>query len=123
MIKTNKGVYPTRAGELVPIHVEILAIQDEFKESRFKFVIGDYIFDRGEKRYLNDRTITLSYAERDALKTAILTQISVVGSESEINKTILPNSLMYFVINDFVDVENQKLIYGTIPTDWVICTE
>ena len=123
MIKTNKGVYPTRAGELVPIYIEILAIQDEFKESRFKFVIGDYIFDRGEKRYLNDRTITLSYAERDALKTAILTQISVEGSESEINKTILPNSLMYFVINDFVDVENQKLIYGTVPSDWEICTE
>ena len=123
MIKTNKGVYTTRAGELVPIHIEILAIQDEFKESRFKFVIGDYIFDRGEKRYVNDRTITLSYAERDALKTAILTQISVEGSESEINKTILPNSLMYFVINDFVDVENQKLIYGTVPSDWEICTE
>lgn len=123
MIKTNKGVYPTRAGELVPIHIEILAIQDEFKESRFKFVIGDYIFDRGEKRYVNDRTITLSYAERDALKTAILTQISVEGSESEINKTILPNALMCFLINDFVDVENQKLIYGTIPSDWEICTE
>lgn len=123
MIKTNKGVYPTRAGELVPIHIEILAIQDEFKESRFKFVIGDYIFDRGEKRYVNERTITLSYAERDALKTAILTQISVEGSESEINKTILPNSLMYFIINDFVDVENQKLIYRTIPSDWEICTE
>ena len=120
MIKTNKGVYPTRAGELAPIHIEILAIQDEFKESRFKFVIGDYIFDRGEKRYVNDRTITLSYAERDALKTAILTQISVEGSESEINKTILPNSLMYFVISDFVDVENQKLIYGTSPKDWKI---
>ena len=123
MIKTNKGVYPTRAGELVPIYIEILAIQDEFKESRFKFVIGDFIIDRGEKRYVNDRTITLSYAERDALKTAILTQISVEGSESEINKTILPNSLMYFVINDFVDVENQKLIYGTVPSDWEICTE
>lgn len=119
-IKTNKGVYPTRAGELVPIHIEILAIQDEFKESRFKFVIGDYIFDRGEKRYVNDRVINLSYAERDALKTAILTQISVEGSESEINKTILPNALMYFVINDFVDVDSQTLIYGTIPTDWVI---
>lgn len=120
MIKTNKGVYPTRAGELVPIHIEILAIQDEFKESRFKFVIGDYIFDRGEKRYVNDRVINLSYAERDALKTAILTQISVEGSESEVNKAILPNALLYFVLNDFVDVEAQTLIYGTTPNDWEI---
>lgn len=120
MIKTNKGVYPTRAGELVPIYIEILAIQDEFKESKFKFVIGDYIIDRGEKRYINDRVINLSYAERDTLKNAILTQITVEGSESEINKTILPNSLMYFIINDFVDVENQKLIYGTVPSDWEI---
>lgn len=118
MIQTNKGVYPTRAGELVPIHIEILAIQDEFQESRFKFVIGDYIFDRGEKRYVNDRVINLSYAERDALKNVILNQISVEGSESEVNKAILPNSLLYFVVNDFVDVENQTLIYGTVQSDW-----
>lgn len=120
MIKTNKGVYPTRAGELVPIHIEILAIQDEFKESRFKFVIGDYIFDREEKRYVNDRVINLSYAERDALKNVILNQIIVEGSESEVNKAILPNALLYFVLNDFVDVEAQTLIYGTTQNDWEI---
>lgn len=120
MIKTNKGVYPTRAGELVPIHIEILAIQDEFNESRFKFIIGDYIIDRGEKRYVNDRVIYLSYTERDALKNVILNQITVEGSESEVNKTILPNALLYFVMNDFVDVETQTLIYGTISSDWEI---
>ena len=120
MIRTNSGVYPTRAGELVPIYIEILAIQDEFNESRFKFVIGDYIFDRGEKRYVNDRVINLSYAERDALKNVILNQIIIEGSESEVNKAILPNALLYFVLNDFVDVDAQTLIYGTTPNDWEI---
>ena len=121
MIKTNKGVYPTRAGELVPIYIEILAIQDEFKESRFKFVIGDFIEENGNKKYLSERTINLSYAERDALKQNILQQISTEGmSESEVNKFILPQSLLYFVTNDFVGVETQTLIYGTSPQDWQI---
>lgn len=121
MIKTNKGVYPTRAGELVPIHIEVLAIQDEFNESKFKYVIGDYIIDRGEKRYINDRNISFSYAERDALKQNILQKISTEGmTESEVNKFILPYALLYFVTNDFVDVDTQTLIYGTSPKDWEI---
>lgn len=119
MIQTNRGVYPTRAGELVPIHIEVLAIQDEFNKSKFKYVIADYIIDRGEKRYINDRNINFSYAERDALKQNILQQISTEGmSESEVNKFILPYALLYFVTNDFVDVETQTLIYGTSPQDW-----
>ena len=121
MIQTNRGVYPTRAGELVPINIEILAIQDDFENNLFKYVIGDYIIERGEKRYISDRTIILSYAERDTLKQNILQQVSVEGmTESEVNKFILPHSLLYFVVNDFVDVDAQTLIYGTSPKDWEI---
>ena len=121
MIQTNRGVYPTRSGELVPIHIEILAIQDDFENNLFKYVIGDFIEENGNKKFLSDRTITLSYAERDALKQNILQQISTEGmSESEVNKFILPYALLYFVTNDFVDVETQTLIYGTSPQDWEI---
>ena len=121
MIKTNRGVYPTRNGQLTAVGIEILAIQDDFENNSFKYVIGDFIEENGNKKYLSDRTINLSYAERDALKQNILQQISTKGmSESEINKFILPQSLLYFVTNDFVGVETQTLIYGTSPQDWQI---
>ena len=121
MIKTNRGVYPTRNGQLTAVGIEILAIQDDFENNLFKYVIGDFIEENGNKKYLSDRTITLSYAERDALKQSILQQVSTEGmSESEVNKFILPQSLLYFVTNDFVDLEKQTLIYGTNPQDWQI---
>ena len=121
MIKTNRGVYPTRNGQLTAVEIEILAIQDDFENNSFKYVIGDFIEENGNKKYLSDRTINLSYAERDALKQNILQQISTEGmSESEVNKFILPQSLLYFVTNDFVGVETQTLIYGTSPQDWQI---
>ena len=122
MIKTNRGVYPTRNGQLTAVGIEILAIQDDFENNSFKYVIGDFIEENGNKKYLSDRTINLSYAERDALKQNILQQISTEGmSESEVNKFILPYALLYFVTNDFVGVETQTLIYGTSPQDWEIC--
>ena len=122
MIQTNRGVYPTRNGQLTAVGIEILAIQDDFENNLFKYAIGDFIEENGNKKYLSDRTINLSYAERDALKQNILQQISTEGmSESEINKFILPQSLLYFVTNDFVGVETQTLIYGTSPQDWEIC--
>lgn len=121
MIKTNRGVYPTRNGQLTAVGIEILAIQDDFENNLFKYAIGDFIEENGNKKYLSDRTINLSYAERDALKQNILQQISTKGmSESEVNKFILPHSLLYFVTNDFVGVETQTLIYGTSPQDWEI---
>jgi hypothetical protein len=121
MIKTNRGVYPTRNGQLTAVGIEILAIQDDFENNLFKYAIGDFIEENGNKKYLSDRTINLSYAERDALKQNILQQISTEGmSESEVNKFILPQSLLYFVTNDFVGVETQTLIYGTSPQDWQI---
>ena len=121
MIQTNRGVYPTRNGQLTAVGIEILAIQDDFENNLFKYAIGDFIEENGNKKYLSDRTINLSYAERDALKQNILQQISTEGmSESEINKFILPQSLLYFVTNDFVGVETQTLIYGTSPQDWQI---
>ena len=122
MIQTNRGVYPTRNGQLTAVGIEILAIQDDFENNLFKYAIGDFIEENGNKKYLSDRTINLSYAERDALKQNILQQISTEGmSESEVNKFILPQSLLYFVTNDFVGVETQTLIYGTSPQDWEIC--
>ena len=121
MIQTNRGVYPTRNGQLTAVGIEILAIQDDFENNSFKYAIGDFIEENGNKKYLSERTINLSYAERDALKQNILKQISTEGmSESEINKFILPQSLLYFVTNDFVGVETQTLIYGTSPQDWEI---
>lgn len=121
MIKTNRGVYPTRNGQLTAVGIEILAIQDDFENNLFKYIIGDFIEENGNKKYLSERTINLSYAERDALKQNILQQISTEGmSESEVNKFILPQSLLYFVTNDFVGVETQTLIYGTSPQDWEI---
>ena len=121
MIKTNRGVYPTRNGQLTAVGIEILAIQDDFENNLFKYVIGDFIEENGSKKYLSDRTINLSYAERDALKQNILQQISTEGmTESEVNKFILPQALLNFVVNDFVDLETQTLIYGTSPQDWEI---
>ena len=122
MIQTNRGVYPTRNGQLTVVGIEILAIQDDFENNLFKYAIGDFIEENGNKKYLSERTINLSYAERDALKQNILQQISTEGmSESEVNKFILPHALLYFVTNDFVGVETQTLIYGTSPQDWEIC--
>ena len=121
MIKTNRGVYPTRNGQLTAVGIEILAIQDDFQNNLFKFFIGDFIEENGNKKYLSDRTVNISYAERDALKQNILQQISTEGmSENEVNKFILPHALLYFVTNDFVDLETQTLIYGTSPQDWEI---
>ena len=124
MIQTNKSIYATRGGELVPIFVEILAIQDEFKDKNFKLIIGDYIFEKGEKRYINDRVINLPYAQRDGLKLAIVSQFQNGEidnmTESEVNAFILPYALLYFVTNDFIDLENQILIYNTQPSDWQI---
>ena len=122
MIQTNRGVYPTRNGQLTAVGIEILAIQDDFENNSFKYAIGDFIEENGNKKYLSERIINLSYAERDALKQNILQQVNTEGmSESEVNKFILPQSLLYFVTNDFVGVETQTLIYGTSPKDWEIC--
>ena len=121
MIKTNRGVYPTRSGQLTAVGIEILAIQDDFENNLFKYIIGDFIEENGNKKYLSDRTINISYVERDALKQNILQQVSVEGmTESEVNKFILPHALLYFVTNDFVGVETQTLIYGTSQKDWEI---
>jgi hypothetical protein len=113
MIQTNRGIYPTRNGQLTAVRIEILAIQDDFKNNLFKYVIGDFIEENGNKKYLSDRTITLSYAERDTLKQNILQQISTEGmSESEVNKFILPHALLY--------VTKQSPIYGSTANQWQI---
>lgn len=122
MIKTNTPVYPLRNGNLAEINIEIVAIEDDFKNKTFNLVIADFINENEQKKYINNRTINLSYQERDGLKTAIVSQLPSElienMSESEVNKFILPYALQYFVQNDKLD--NDKLIYNTEPSDWVI---
>ena len=118
MIKTNKGIYPDRSGEIVPLYIEILSIENQFKEDKFKFVIGDYILVNDDKRYINERYIYLTYQERDNLKSYIVDLMEIEGSESEIDKLILPNALLHYVVNDIINQDTDTLIYGTTPQDW-----
>lgn len=122
MIQTNKNVYPNRLGKMLPVCVEIVTITDDFQNNKYNYVIADYIVDNEQKIELGRKLISLSYAQRDGLKKAICLGIpdEVLENltESEISKLILPHSLLYFVKNDVVDVENNKLIYGTIHEDW-----
>lgn len=122
MIQTNKPIYPLRNGNLEVINLEIESIQDDFVNEVFKILIADFIFKNDQKNYINQRTINLSYKERDGLKTAIVSQLPSELTEgmceSEVNKFILPYALQYFVQND--KLENDKLIYNTEPSDWII---
>lgn len=124
MIRTKAGVYPCRNGKLVQVNVEIVGIQDLFQEDKFKLIIADFIIQDDVKQYLGDKPVLLSYQQRDVLKQAIVSQLPsemIEGkSESEVNKTILPYALLYFVQHDIVDEENQLLIYGTKSENWEV---
>ena len=118
MIKTKNNIYPTRNGVLVPVEIEILAIQDDFKNNQYIFVIADFITENEQKKYINQRNVKISYAQRDGLKKAITSQMQVTGTESEVNKTILANALLIFVQNDLL--ADGKVMYNTIANDWEI---
>jgi len=120
MIQTNKGVYPTRNGELLPVHIEILAIEDDFNNNVFKMQIADFIVENEQKKYINNKSIFMPYQNRDALKSAILKKLDVEGTESEVNKFLLPHALLYSIVNDIVNKENSTLVYGTKKEDWEI---
>ena len=120
MITTKNAIYPTRRGDLLPINIEIINIIDDFKNECYKFHIVDFLEKDDVKETINAREISITYAVRDALKTQIIQKVNAVGTESEINKQILPFALLAFVTNDVVGLEDGLLIYGTKPTDWKI---
>lgn len=124
MIRTKQGVYPCRNGKLTEVNVEIIGIHDLFQEEKFKLIVADFIMQDDTKQYLSDKPVLLSYAQRDGLKQAIVSQLPVQllegKTESEVNKMILPHALLYFVQHDIVDEENQLLIYGTKSENWEV---
>lgn len=124
MIRTKRGVYLCRNGKLTEVNVEIIGIHDLFQEDKFELIVADFILQDDVKQYLSDKPVLLSYAQIDGLKKAIVSQLPVEllegKTESEINKTILPHALLYFVQHDVVDEENQLLIYGTKAEDWEV---
>ena len=61
----------------------------------FNIVIVDYLVIDGEEREIYRKSVYMSYAERDALKSAVVAGYSLTGTESEINKQLIPYAILY----------------------------
>ena len=61
----------------------------------FNIVIVDYLVIDDQEKEIYRKSVYMSYAERDALKSAVVAGYSLTGTESEINKQLIPYAVLY----------------------------
>lgn len=116
MIRTKTNVYSGRNNYTSKIYVEVSQEMNDKENDQFIFVIQDYVIDeKQQKKIIYSNQIKMSYAERDALKDMIVGSNNIQGTESEVNKVLMPYALLY--------ITNADPIYGTSANDWEIGTE
>jgi len=112
MIRSKKEIYNLRNNTTSKIYLEIVSEHNDYQNEKFVFQVSDYIIDNGQKKSINSKQVEFSYVQRDALKSSILKTQNIEGTESEINKTLIPFALLY--------ITTQDPIYNQPATEWEI---
>jgi len=110
MIRSKKEIYNLRNNTTSKIYVEVIVETNDFANEKFVFQVSDYILDNGAKKPINGKQVEMTYAQRDALKDAILQTNNLSGTESEVNKLLIPFALLYLT--------SQDPIYNQDATEW-----
>ena len=110
MIRSKKEIYNLRNNTTSKIYVEVIAETNDFANEKFIFQVSDYILDNGQKKAINSKYVELSYIQRDALKDTILQTNNLSGTESDVNKLLIPFALPYLT--------SQDPIYNQDSTEW-----
>jgi len=110
MIRSKKEIYNLRNNTTSKVYVEVIEEINDFKNEKFIFQVSDYILDGEQKKAINSKYVELSYIQRDALKSAILQTNNLQGTESEVNKLLIPFALLYLT--------SQDPIYNQDATEW-----
>lgn len=110
MIRTKNEIYNTRNNGISRIYIEISEELNDKKFDQFIFVINDYIIDFGIKKIINTKTVIMSYIQRDELKQRIISEYKMDGTESEINKQLMPLALLH--------ITKSEPLYNQLPDDF-----
>jgi hypothetical protein len=110
MIRTKKEIYNLRDSGKSAIYVEITEEITDKENNQFIFNVIDYVIENDNKKIINTKIVNMSYQERDALKDAVMQTQSLQGTESEVNKILMPFALLF--------ITTQKPIYNTKGSDW-----
>jgi len=111
MIRTKNEVYNNRNNTTSRIFIEISESPvDDIENNRFIYAINDYvlvpILDENKhkigdaKKIINSKQFIMSYAQRDELKANIMKAHKLKGTESEVNKVLMPFALLYLTSID-----------------------
>ena len=93
MIETTTQCFPSRGNGMQKIYMK--ALNPEDTGDGFNTVIIDYLIIDGIEKEIHRKTVYMTYAERDALKSAVVSLYSLTGTESEINKQLIPYAVLY----------------------------
>ena len=93
MIQTTTACYGSRGNGMQKVYMKALIPEDT--GDGFKTVIVDYLVIDGQEKEIYRKSVYMSYAERDALKSAVVAGYSLTGTESEINKQLIPYAVLY----------------------------
>ena len=93
MIQTTTACYGSRGNGMQKVYMKALIPEDT--GDGFNIVIIDYMIIDDVEKEIYRKSVYMSYAERDALKYAVVSGYSLTGTESEINKQLIPYAVLY----------------------------
>ena len=93
MIQTTTACYGSRGNGMQKVYMKALIPEDT--GDGFNIVIIDYMIIDDVEKEIYRKSVYMSYAERDALKSAVVAGYSLTGTESEINKQLIPYAVLY----------------------------
>lgn len=111
MIQTKKAIWNSRDKGICKYKV-VIDREDNYKEEeKFNYVIKDYeLFEDGTENLISIKVVTYTYTERDTLKDYLVNEYQLQGTESVINKILLPYALMAVI--------QQNTIRGIASNEW-----
>lgn len=121
MIKLNRPyTHVERAvSKTGTLQMEVASFRVEKNEVIFR--VEDFLIDSNEAKQRidsRDKSISITkYNELDAYLTANHDFSGLSKFDVEWEKTRL--GLLIFVKSDFIDVEQTRLVYDTIPNEWI----
>ena len=93
MIETTTAIHRTRGHGMQKLHMKALIPEDD--GFGFNVVIIDYYIYEGQEKEIFRKSVYMTYAERDALKSAVVSLYSLTGTESEIDKQLIPYAVLF----------------------------
>lgn len=93
MIVTTTACFASRGNGMQKVYMKALIPEDT--GDGFNIVIVDYLVIDDQEKEIYRKSVYMSYAERDSLKSAVVAGYSLTGTESEINKQLIPYAVLY----------------------------